>query len=251
MSLTNSSLAHRSIFRDTDTRMKLLIPDIFTQFSEVVAAMSLRDKSMPADFDMRANQTDNRASFARELGFEPGHIATPQQTHSDTIQTFYDTYTPREGDAIITSERSWLIGVTVADCVPVLLYAPQKHIVGAVHSGWRGSSQNIAGLTVARFRKYEVAPNDIYAWIGPHAGAESYQVGQDVMSEFNQKYTQPHDNGWLFDNGAVVYDQLTTAGVPADQIEVSSLDTITNPELHSDRRDEEESGRMLAAIGCL
>lgn len=237
--------------------MKLLVPAIFEPFPEVVAGMSLRDAQEPGALSMLKNGTDettaraNRERFCQELGYRPKQLAYPEQTHSDIIHTVHNEYHRHEGDALIANEPSWLLSVTVADCVPLLLYEPESSCYGVVHSGWRGSAQNIAGHTIMKLvQEFRVNHRNLHAWIGPATGAESYEVGAEVVSQFNQKYSRPYnETTWLFDNKSVVRDQLLDHGVPADQIEICGLDTITNPELHSSRRDGEVSGRMLAAIG--
>lgn len=239
--------------------MKLLAPHCFEPFPEVVASMSLRDESWPGALSMLHNGTDeataqqNRRRFCRELGFSPRRLAIPRQTHSDDIHTVREEYHRHDGDAVITVEPEWLLGVTVADCVPVLLFDPSSGSYAAIHSGWRGSAQNIAGKTVIKMiRELGLEPEQARAWIGPAAGADSYEVGAEVVEQFNRQYSWPQsEDSWLFDNKSVVRDQLIDQGVLEEHIEISSLDTIANQELHSARRDGDQSGRMLAAIGVL
>ncbi len=237
--------------------MKLLTPTIFDPFPEVVAGMSLRDEHEPGKLNMLENSTDaetvreNRKQLCQELGFKDNRLAYPKQTHSADVHIVSDEYHRHEGDALVAIQPGWLLGVTVADCVPVLLYDPQSKMYAAVHSGWRGSAQNITDMAIAKaVREFRIDPRNLYAWIGPAAGAESYEVGVDVVSQFNPRYSRPkNEDTWLFDNKSVVRDQLINSGVEQDHIEVSGLDTITNQELHSARRDGDDSGRMLVAIG--
>lgn len=239
--------------------MKLLAPTIFEPFPEVVAAMSLRDEQAPGNLSMLKNGTDeetactNREKFCQELGFKSNQLVYPAEKHSADVHVVTDEYHRHEGDAVITIQPGWLLGVTVADCVPVLLYDPETGLYGAVHSGWRGSSQNIADTAIAKaVREFHINPRNLHAWISPAASADSYEVGFEVVNQFNPSYTRPNgENSWLFDNKSVVRDQLINSGVEPDHIELSELDTITNQELHSARRDGEVSGRMMAAIGIM
>ncbi|MEX0749049.1 MAG: peptidoglycan editing factor PgeF [Candidatus Saccharimonadales bacterium] len=236
--------------------MKLLAPTIFDPFPEVVAAMSMRDTAGANQLNMSRQQESkiartNRQQFAAEIGFDLEQLAAPEQNHTDIVHVVQGEYHPHPGDGVITSEPGWLLGITVADCVPLLLFDPLSGSYGAIHSGWRGSAQNIAGITVQKMmREFSLRPENLYAWIGPSADKATYEVGYDVVSQFNPKYSTPLDaDRWLFDNKRVVHDQLLDNGLRLERIEISSLDTISNPELHSERRDEETSGRMLAAIG--
>lgn len=237
--------------------MKLLTPAIFEPFPEVVAGMSLRDEHESGNFSMRETDTgteiarQNRKQLCQELGFRDNRLAYPKQTHSADVHVVNDEYHHHDGDAVIAIQPGWLLGVMTADCVPVLLYDPESGMYAAVHSGWRGSAQNITDATLAKaVREFRIDPRNIYAWVGPAAGADSYEVGSDVVSQFNRRYSHPkNEDTWLFDNKSVVRDQLINGGIEPDHIEVSGLDTITNQELHSVRRDGEQSGHMLAAIG--
>lgn len=239
--------------------MKLLTPEIFTPFADVVAAISLYDAAEPDNFSMASSdakfEMQNREAFAAELGFKTNRLVMLKQTHSDIIHKISGSFQSREGgvegDALITSQRDWLLGITVADCVPLLLFDPNTESYAAVHSGWRGSLQNIAGKTIEQMTlEFGVDPADLLAWIGPAAAADNFEVGWDIAGEFNPKYARAAGaDRWLFDNKAVVRDQLLDSGVEDGHIEISSLDTITNPELHSARRDGDSSGRMLAVIG--
>lgn len=221
--------------------------------------MSLRDESEPGRLSMLPKATDeptareNRKKLCEELGFDLKQLAYPEQTHSNIVHTVSNEYSKHEGDALIANQTGWLLGVTVADCVPVLLYDPFSGSYGVVHSGWRGSAQNITGATIAKLmREFSVDPTNLIAWIGPAADAQSYEVGSDVVSQFNQKYSRPNNQeSWLFDNKAVVYDQLINAGLQESNIEVSGLDTVTNTKLHSARREGDNSGRMICAIGIM
>ncbi len=240
--------------------MKLLTPSIFESFPEVVAAMSLRDETEAGNLSMTEDGANseiartNREQFCQELGFGNDWLAYhPEQMHSADIHIVRGEFHHRQGDGLIAQQPGWLLGVTVADCVAVLLYDPVTSAFGAVHSGWRGSSLNIVDGAIAKaVREFGIDPRNLYAWVSPAAGAASYEVGFEVVNQFNARYSRPNgDDTWLFDNKSVVRDQLINSGVEPDHIEMSELDTITNQELHSARRDSDKAGRMLAAIGVM
>ena len=43
-------------------------------------------------------------------------------------------------DALVTDQPGLMVTVRTADCVPVLLYDPERRVVAAIHAGWRGGS---------------------------------------------------------------------------------------------------------------
>lgn len=236
--------------------MKLIAPAIFDPFPEVIAAMSLRESQLPhqGDMSLTHNKKQGRANqlaFTRELGFESEQLAIPAQEHSDIVHLLHQEYRSHPGDGIITDGPGWLVGVLVADCAPILLYDPTTGSYGVVHSGWQGSAQNITSHAIHKMiKELHVRPSNLYAWIGPSADKDSYRIDATAAEQFNPKYSQPVDAAHsLLDNKSVICDQLIDCGLTADHIEASSLDTVTNQNLHSQLRDGDESGRMLVAIG--
>ncbi len=234
-------------------------PKIFKRFPGVRAAMTLRGTTnLPYGFNMSLSVGDreervgeNRARLARRLGFAPERLAMGRQVHGDVICMVDDRYAPAESDALITAEPGWLLAISVADCIPVLLYDPVGGVVAGVHSGWRGTRSNIAGKTVARLRDdHRSAPEALQIYIGASAGGCCYEVGEDVASAFDGRYSREIGSGkYFFDNKGAVLDQILASGVPAAGIELDPRCTICDPSFHSYRRDGAASGRMFAVIG--
>jgi polyphenol oxidase len=239
--------------------MKADRPAVFDRFPEVVAAVSRRDRARPGSNSMlhaadEAELAANRADFAKELGFAPERLAFPRLEHGNTVAELgsdYDNAHRPTADALVTSKPGWLVGVTVADCVAILLYDPAHQAVAAAHSGWRGSTKNIAGRAVAAMtERYESRPAELIAYLSPAPLREEYEVGHEVSGQFDAKYHAPKSDckDW-FDNKAVVYDQLVMAGLSTDHIESDLRSNLSNPQFHSYRRDGAGSGRMIVAIG--
>jgi YfiH family protein len=234
-------------------------PKIFKRFPGVRAAMTLRGTThLPYGFNMSLTVgddgervRDNRARLARRLGFEPDRMATQRQVHGEEIVRVAGGYLPGESDALITDQPGWLLAISIADCVPVLIHDPDRGVVAGAHSGWRGTARNIAGKTVARLRReHRSAPEALQIYIGAAASACCYEVGEDVASAFDGRYSRPLGGGkYLFDNKGAVLDQLLASGVPAGSIELDPRCTICDPAFHSYRRDGARSGRMFAVIG--
>lgn len=237
----------------------LVVPNIFRPFPEVRAAMTTAGPaSRPfgrnfshAVGDDPDRVEENRRAVATELGFDPAKLAWQRQVHGDRIVRVEEGYRPGESDALVTDEPGRLLAASVADCVPVLLYAPERRAVGAVHSGWRGSARNIAGKTVDFLaEQFGASPEELLAWIGPSAGACCYEVGADVATAFNERHGREIGDGkYLFDNKGVVLAQLLRAGLRSERVEIDPRCTICDERFHSYRRDRERSGRMYALIG--
>jgi polyphenol oxidase len=161
-----------------------------------------------------------------------------------------DEVVVKDSDALITIEPNVFLGVSIADCTPVLLYDPIAKVVAAVHAGWRGTQQEITTHTIQRMNALGSSSQNVYAFVGACASADRYEVGPEVAELFHSRYTRPRGDGkYLLDVRRVNVDQLLEAGVLESHIEVCDRCTISDDKLHSYRRDGTRSGRMLAVIG--
>jgi YfiH family protein len=239
----------------------IIRPSIFNQFPEIIAAQSTRIGGVsPEPFGMnlsshvgdeQANVDSNRRIFFEAIGVPHETKAVYQsQIHSGNMSVVNgDEGIVKDSDALITREINVLLGVTVADCTPILLYEPKSKIIAAVHAGWRGTEQMIALAAVRRMIALGALTENMFAFIGASASGEKYEVGLEVATLFEEKHlVQLADGKFLLDVKAANLDQLLFAGIPLDHIEISPLCTISDERLHSFRRDGKRSGRMLAII---
>jgi YfiH family protein len=239
----------------------IIRPQIFAQFPEIIAAQSTRIGGVSPEplgmnlsshvGDEQANVDENRRRFFENTGIPSGTKAVYQnQVHSSNVNVVRgDEGIVKESDSLITQELNVLLGVTVADCTPILLYEPKTKLIVAVHAGWRGTEQMIALAAVRKMVELGALPGTIFAFIGASASGEKYEVGLEVATLFEEKHLVDLHNGkFLLNVKAANLDQLLFAGIPANQIEVSPLCTISDERLHSYRRDGKRSGRMLAII---
>jgi YfiH family protein len=245
----------------------IIRPSIFAKFPEIIVAQSTRLGGVSPELfgmnlsshvgDKQANVDENRRLYLEAIGVPSDAKKVYQnQVHSANVTVVHgDEGIVKENDALITSEPNVLLGVTVADCTPILLYDPIAKVIAAVHAGWRGTEQMITLATVRKMIELGSRPSDIHGFIGASASKEKYEVGFDVATLFEEKYLTPIEK--LSDGGAPKYlldvksanlDQLLYLGIPREQIEVSPLCTISDERLHSYRRDGKRSGRMLAVI---
>ena len=203
---------------------------------------------------------DFRSLSAHESGRSIGlaqPVVTLKQVHSDLVvraDGAVPAEEPRpEGDGLVSATAEEVIGVRIADCLPLLLVDPARRAVAAVHAGWRGSAARIAFLAVERMREeYGSLPEDIEALIGPCISAASYEVGDEVASHFDEAAVlrgpdrpRPH-----VDLAAANRLQLEEAGVRPGNIHGGVHCSFREAErFHSHRRDGAAAGRMLAFIG--
>lgn len=164
-------------------------------------------------------------------------------------------------DAAITTRSDVAVAVKAADCVPILLAHPGG-AVAAVHAGWRGTAQGIAGKTVTDLAAAAGGSvGDIVAAIGPSVGPCCYEVGAEVREMFHVAgFAETDLDRWFLPAASVRAthvldmwrsnrDQLIAAGVDPANIHVAGLCTATHSDwLWSYRREGPNAGRMLAVI---
>ncbi|MGC2063437.1 MAG: peptidoglycan editing factor PgeF [Thermodesulfovibrionales bacterium] len=119
--------------------------------------------------------------IGRIIGFDEHQIYLPVQKHTDRVIVPDADLNPTIADAVVTNRKNILIGVQVADCVPVLLYDSCRRVIGAVHAGWRGTAAGILKNTIQTFTdRFSCAPRDILIAIGPSIKSCCYEVDPDV-----------------------------------------------------------------------
>ena len=154
-----------------------------------------------------------------------------------------------DGDALITAKASALLIIQVADCQPVVVIDPVQRVVANIHSGWRGSIQNIIGATIEKMvRVHGCCAAHLVCGIGPSLGpccAEFVHFRDEIPEPF-WRYRRHADH---FDFWQISVDQLVAAGVPADNISVSGMCTRCNPHLFFSYRQERSTGRFASVVG--
>ena len=139
----------------------------------------------------------NRKLLSDAIGISEERIFVPFQIHGAEIRPIGASFLSLSleeqllymhgVDALVTDVQEVCIAVSTADCVPVLLYAPDVKAVAAVHAGWRGTVLRIAGKTV-RFLvdEYGADPCLMKAGIAPSIGPDAFEVGEEVVDAFRE-----------------------------------------------------------------
>ncbi|MGD0798199.1 MAG: peptidoglycan editing factor PgeF [Acidobacteriaceae bacterium] len=105
------------------------------------------------------------------------------------------------GDGVMTDVGGVMLGVQVADCVPVLVADVRRRVVAAFHAGWRGTLRRIVERGIGTMRlRYGSRPGDLIAAVGPAIGPCCYSVGEEVRGEFVSQF------GYAGDLFSEVYD---------------------------------------------
>ena len=207
----------------------------------------------------------NRSLLCLHLGISDERLIMPHQVHLTEMAVIDEAFLQLsaeerlarlEGvDALMTDVADVCIGVSTADCIPVLLFDPVHQAGCAIHAGWRGTVQRIVEKAVAKMTAvYGTHPADLVAQIGPGIHLDSFEVGDEVYDAFAhagfdmesicRKYEK-----WHIDLPECNRQQLLSAGVPASQIAVSPVCTFQQSDrFFSARRLTVNSGRIFTGI---
>ncbi len=213
-------------------------------------------------YDSPDHVAENRARMAAALAVKPDRLLTAYQIHSPNVVVadapWSMTERPR-ADAIVTRKPGLAIGVSTADCGPILFADTQAGIVGAAHAGWRGALAGVAEATIEAMERLGAVRDQIRAALGPMIRQESYEVGPDFMAQFAAEDTgsgrffapAARSGHAQFDLGGYIALRLIRAGVR--QIEDVGLCTYADPTRffsfrRSTHRAEADYGRHINAI---
>lgn len=230
--------------------------------------------------DSKANTDANRLLLANELGIDTNHIIMPHQTHGvesriigEEFATLPDDVKKMllEGvDAVMTNIPGMCIGVSTADCIPVLLYDEEHHAAAAIHAGWRGTQARIVHKAVQEMRMaYQTDPTKLKAVIGPGISLDNFEVGDEVYADFEQAAfdmsaiaeerikrnpnaddpTKAFERKWHINLPLANIQMLTHNGVDEANIINTGICTFDNADNYfSARRLGIESGRIYTGI---
>ena len=219
--------------------------------------------------DVPENVRENYRILGAAAGFAPEQTVFTRQEHTDTIlrvgKSDCGTGLSREQavvcDGLITDDPGVALCCFGADCTTILLFDPVTGALGAVHSGWRGTSLGIAPQAVAKMTAlYGSDPGDILAAIGPGIGPCCFETHDDVPSAMVQRLGEdilshcvPLAHGkFSVDLKGIIHWQLTQAGLADGHVDTLSLCTACHPELYwSHRKMGDQRGNHAAMLQLL
>lgn len=209
--------------------------------------------------DNPENVLENRKRAFRALNQNYDSVFDVWQVHSDKVVC---TNAPRlktephqKADAILTNQAGVTLFMRFADCVPILLCDPVKHVIGLVHAGWQGTLKRIAESTVLMMKeKYDSRPSDVVAAIGPSIGPDHYQIGLEVSNQVELTFQGDSSNLLMHKNGVIHMNLweanwllLNRCGV--QNIELASICTACNvKDWYSHRGEHGKTGRFGVLI---
>ena len=211
--------------------------------------------------DDPAAVAENRRRMAEQMGVPPSHFLGVHQSHSPDAAVatgpWQGASRPR-ADAIVTRTEGLAIGITAADCGPLLLVDPDARVIGAAHAGWKGALTGIVESTIEAMEKLGAERAGIVAAIGPLIRQPSYEVGNEFVERFMEEDAEntlfflpaAREGHAMFDLAGFIRKRLENAGVPV--IDDIGIDTYSDERFFSYRRSvhrkEPDYGRHVHAI---
>ncbi len=221
--------------------------------------------SIDMDLGTKTNNSIKNISLSlkeayQAIGIRPSILFSGEQVHSDRVQPVrnisdgeenaFGRYLPAT-DGLITSKKNIALISRYADCIPILLYDPIKKVQANIHSGWKGTLKEIAikGIMIMR-EQYACNPKDLIIGMGPAIDRDNFEVDQDVMELFKNKFSfyeefiRERNNKFLIDLKYIYFRLFKEEGIKEENIIDINLSTYSTNYLHSYRRDKENFGLM-------
>ncbi|HLR64772.1 MAG TPA: peptidoglycan editing factor PgeF [Pseudogracilibacillus sp.] len=238
----------------------------------VIAGVSLKDDAYQEKNNMglhvsnnEAAVIDNRKQLAEAIGVTLNDFVCANQTHSDR---FYQVMEEDKGrgawsiddaiedvDALYTKEADLVLTSFTADCVPLVFYDESTNIIGAIHSGWKGSIQSITEkLFTHLMKEHSLNSDSCHVYIGTCLSQRNFEVDEDVMLLFKQlqyadqwiRYDASRKK-YFIDNQQVVKAQCMRSGIKEEHIHIDSTCTMDS-ETGFSYREDKQAGRHMTFI---
>ena len=205
---------------------------------------------------------ENCRRMANALGVEVEDFTYTQQTHTTNVVVVKTEDKGKrfaETDGMITNVPGICLVTFYADCVPLYFVDPVKKVIGLSHSGWRGTVGKIGKVTVEKMTtEYDCDPKDILAAIGPSICQDCYEVSEDVIDCFKEKFDEhlwdnlfyQKENGkYQLNLWEANHQIFLESGISEEHIAVTNVCTHCNPDvLFSHRTTGNARGNLCAFL---
>lgn len=206
-------------------------------------------------FNLALHVGDNPANVIKNRTILKHRYNTPDivwmdQVHHANIQIITSPHTEPipHCDAIVTDQPNIALAVMVADCIPILMFDPQRHVIAAIHAGRNGTFLQIAPKTVEVMQKaFGCMPSNIHVIMGPSIHACCYEIGDDLATIVEKSFGKVYMQNGRLNLQQLNYDQLIQASITKEHIEISNICTCCHPDYFSYRR-EGTTGRFAGVI---
>lgn len=217
--------------------------------------------------DDAAAVTENRRRCAEAIGANLEDLVVPEQVHGAGVAVVTEAHRGRGStpssppiagvDGVVSNVPGLALTIMAADCVPMLFYDAKAGVIGAAHSGWRGTVSHISREVLRTMSEaFGSRPQDVDVWLGPSIRRCCYEVddrvAEPVMESFGRGPLLPRHarpGKYLFSQQACIRLDLLSAGVTEEHIHDVGVCTACHTHLlYSHRAEQGKTGRLLGAI---
>ena len=200
--------------------------------------------------DDKQNVYRNRLIAMKNLNVNKKKLILINQTHSSKVIRITKSNLDKsiKADGLITSLNDVVLGILTADCAPVIIYDDKNKFVCNLHSGWKGSLNNISEKAIKLFDKYQIKRKKLTAIVGPCLGEKNYEVDKNFQKMFikkNTKYAKffryKNKEKSYFNLRALINYQLSELGLK--KIYNITRDTYSNEDLFFSHRRAKQKGQ--------
>ena len=207
--------------------------------------------------DNKNNVKENIEIAKNLISKEKKVLIIPNQSHSSKCLIVRKNKSIYNCDGVVTRDDKFILGITTADCLPIIFIDYQNKIIGICHAGWRGLKRNIIENTVNKMLQIGSKKSNIRVFIGPCIRKNSYEVSREFINimNFNFKglWTKKKDNKYYFDLPKLAKHKLNDLGI--SEIVDSKIDTFKNIKYFSYRRSihlkYRDYGRNLSLVSII
>ena len=264
-----SALTDRRLLRRETATVTYLEPLALSAHPRLRCAFTTRHagrsgQSLNLSFDKgeRTAVLAHRQRVLQALDLEQTTLCTVRQVHGNQVCSIDAAMLQRgltgiAADALVTNLQRVALGVLVADCLPIVLYALDTPVIALVHAGRMGTYYRVVQHTLEVIeQRFATPPTQVHAMLGPAIGACCYTLDARAVRPFQDQFPTweqffiPHGpERWTMDLLTANTLQLRAAGVPAEQIDTASICTACHKhDLYSHRAEGQEAGRGMAIV---
>lgn len=214
--------------------------------------------SLRSDGSMKLNnQNDsvaNRQKFLKKISLNPNNIVSAELAHGNRVAIVGNDdlgTTIPQTDSLITNQKGIFLSITVADCLPIVLYNEQQQLIALLHAGWQGLDKEIIKEAVSKIKKeFQINPESLSAYIGPGIETCHYEVKKDLVDKFSTYDATKNRNGKYFLNlKKIAKKQLINLGIKSANVKTSSVCTYCQSDKYfSFRKDKTRPVQAMMVV---
>lgn len=264
MNLTNNVIIHK-----VGETMEYLQFKRLLEYQDTIShAYTLRNNRINFGPQLTPKEClNNYQALCHDLNLDVNNIVRPHQQHTATVKNILKKetntleYNPNyleQTDGLLTNQPNIILSTTNADCILFLLFDPTHKVIANIHSGWRGTLQEIILNTVKRMQKtYQSNPKDIICCICPSIRKCHFEVDKDVKDLFYNKFNylpninriiEKKGNKYHIDTILLNKTLLLNLGLKEENIIDSNICSVCHSNQINSYRKDKENYKLSTAI---